>query len=58
MFLIQKKVYYLNNLFEKTYAFGKSSFEKTISRQVLPHAPSPTTTNFFRIEAVAILFIS
>ena len=34
----------------RTYALGKSSFEKTINRHVFPQHPSPTTTNFLRIK--------
>ena len=36
----------------KCLTSGKLSFEKTISRHVLPHAPSPTITNFFRMAAI------
>jgi len=34
----------------RTYALGNSSRENTISKHVLPQAPSPTTTNFFLFE--------
>ena len=44
--------------FLKLITSGKLSLEKTIRRQVLPHAPSPTITNFFRIAAILQHYLS
>ena len=41
-----------------TWFSGNSFFVKAIRRQVFPHAPSPTTTNFFRGKTLLAFVMS
>jgi hypothetical protein len=44
-------------VFMKECTSGKVPREKTINRQVLPHAPSPTMTNLRRISDIFIVVV-
>ena len=37
------------------YTSGNLSWEKTMSKQVFPHAPSPTITSFFRVAEAMLM---